>query len=73
MLETILSRPGLPNSIYSIPIYRVRNFSNAKEAKRYILTDTIDLGVGTISSYIVITEGTKVNRLYRKKIGLKEV
>ena len=73
MLEAVKGDLSILDSINSILIYRVRNFTDTKEAKGYIFTNTIDLGVRTISSYIVITKGTKVNRLCYKKIGIEEV
>ena len=73
MLEAIKSNLSILDSVNSILIYRVRNFADTKEAKAYIITNTIDLGVRTISSYIVITKETKVNRLCYKKIGIEEV
>ena len=72
-VEGVPSNLSVLDSINSTLIYRVRNFTDAKEAKGYIFTNTIDLGVRTISSYIVITKGTKVNRLCCKKIGIEEV
>ena len=72
-VEGVPSNLSILDSVNSILIYRVRNFTDAKEAKGYMFANAIDLGIRTINSYIVITKETKVNRLCCKKIGVEEV
>jgi hypothetical protein len=51
------------------PIYRVRNFVDAEDAKRYIFANATDQYIGTIVSYYIVAKGTEVEGLYRKEIS----
>lgn len=72
-VEAVPSDLSVSGSVNGTPIYRVRNFADAEEAKGYMLADATDLGIGTIGSYVVVAKGTKVDGLCRKEIGSEEV
>ncbi|OCK75880.1 hypothetical protein K432DRAFT_408650 [Lepidopterella palustris CBS 459.81] len=72
VLETVGPNWGSSNIVAGTPIYRVRRFADA-EAKRYMLADAANEGIGTIGSYVVVSEGTTVDGLCKKKIGKEEI
>ncbi|OCK75893.1 hypothetical protein K432DRAFT_160088 [Lepidopterella palustris CBS 459.81] len=64
---------GLSDIVAGTPIYRVRSFASAEEGKWYMFVDAANEGIGTIGAYVVVSEGSRVNGLHKKKIGKEEV
>ena len=73
MLEVNPTDLGLSDGVSGTPIYRVRNFDDAEEAKRYMFADATEQCIGTVGSYYVVAKGTQVGGLFCKKIGQEVV